>query len=69
MRGKARRIERGSGKRKGKALLVYLADGEAARLTEVARQRHVAKAELVRVAVGRLLNDLSSGQLELPLGL
>jgi len=56
-------------KRKGKALLVYFPKEEAERLSIVARERRVAKAELVRVAVGRLLNDLNSGQLELPLGL
>lgn len=56
-------------KRKGKALLVYFSKDEAERLSSVARERRVAKAELVRVAVGRLLNDLNSGQLELPLGL
>ena len=56
-------------KRKGKALLVYFPQDEAERLSNVARERRVAKTELVRVAVGRLLNDLNSGQLELPLGL
>jgi predicted DNA-binding protein len=56
-------------KRKGKALLVYFPKEQAERLSSVAKERRVAKAELVRVAVGRLLNDLNSGQLELPLGL
>lgn len=32
-------------------------------------ERRVVRTELVRVAVGRLLNDLNSRQLELPLGL
>ncbi len=56
-------------KRKGKALLVYFPQEAAERLSSVAKERRVAKAELVRVAVRRLLNDLNSGQLELPLGL
>jgi predicted DNA-binding protein len=56
-------------KRKGKALLVYFRKEDAERLSSVAKERRVAKAELVRVAVGRFLNDLNSGQLELPLGL
>lgn len=56
-------------KRKGKALLVYFSKEEAERLSSFAQARRVAKTELVRVAVGRLLNDLNSGQLELPLGL
>jgi hypothetical protein len=56
-------------KRKGKALLVYFPKDEAERLSNAAKERRVAKTELVRVAVGRLLNDLNSGQMELPLGL
>jgi hypothetical protein len=56
-------------KRKGKPLLVYFPKEEAERLSMVAKERRVAKTELVRVAVVRLLNDLNSGQLELPLGL
>ena len=56
-------------KRKGKALLVYFRKEDAERLSSIAKERRVAKTELVRVAVGRFLNDLNSGQLELPLGL
>lgn len=59
----------GKTKRNGKPLLVYFPKEEAERLSSVAKERRVAKTELVRVAVGRLLNDLNSGQLELPLGL
>jgi hypothetical protein len=56
-------------KRKGKALLVYFAKDQAEKLSSVAHERRVAQAELVRVAVGRFLNELNSGQLDLPLGL
>ncbi len=56
--------------RKGKtAVLVYFPTEQAANLSTVARARRVPKAELIRVAVGRLLDDLNSGQLDLPLGL
>jgi hypothetical protein len=56
-------------KRKGKALLVYFPKDQAENLSNVARERRMAKTELVRVAVMRLLNDLNSGQPELPLAL
>jgi hypothetical protein len=60
---------RKTSKRKGKkAVLVYLPNEEADRLASIARERRVTKTELVRVAVGRLINQLNSGQLELPLG-
>ena len=58
------------GPRKGKtAVLVYFPTEQAVNLSTVARARRVPKAELIRVAVGRLLNELNSGQLDLPLGL
>jgi hypothetical protein len=57
------------GARKGTPLLVYFPKEDAARLSSVARERRIAKTELVRVAVLRLLNQLNSGQLDLPLGL
>jgi hypothetical protein len=65
---KTGRTKQGVANRRGKALLVYFPDDAAARLQEVARERRVPKSELVRVAVGRFLRDLNSGQLELPLG-
>jgi len=55
-------------KRKGKkAVLVYFPKEQAEQLSSTARERRVTKAALVRVAVGRLLNELNSGQLDLPL--
>lgn len=56
-------------KRKGKPLTVYFAKDLADRLAVVSNQRHVAKAAVVRFALERLLDQLSNGQLELPLGL
>ena len=49
--------------------MVYFSKDQADRLTFVSRERHVPKAELVRIAVGRLLDQLGSGQMNLPLGI
>lgn len=49
-------------------LIVYFSEELSGRLNLTASERHVAKANLVRFAVERLLNQLSTGQLELPLG-
>ena len=55
--------------RRGVPLTMYFPEEQAKALHEVARQRHVAKATLVRFAVDELLARLKSGQLQLPLGL
>jgi hypothetical protein len=65
----ARRKKRKRVRRRGKAFTLYLPEKQARELSEVSRSRHVAKAEVVRVAVDRLMSDLQGGQLELPLGL
>lgn len=56
-------------KRRGKAFMVYLTQGQSFRLKSIAHDRHVSRAVLVRFAIDQLLKQLSSGQLELPLGL
>lgn len=56
-------------KRTGKPLTVYLADDLSHALAVVSKKRMVHKSVIVRVAVERLLNDLETGQLELPLGI
>jgi predicted DNA-binding protein len=56
-------------KRKGKPLTIYFDKVLAERLYFTSQERRVPKATLVRFAVERLLNQLSTGQLELPLGL
>lgn len=56
-------------KRTGKPLTVYLADDLSRALTAASKKRMVHKSVIVRVAVERLLNDLETGQLELPLGI
>lgn len=65
---KLKRGQKKVAKRKGKPLTVYFDKALAQRLTMVAQERRVPKASVVRFAVERLLNQLSSGQLELPLG-
>jgi Ribbon-helix-helix domain len=55
--------------RNGVPLTVYFSDHQTARLNEVSEQRRVPKAELLRVAVDLLLDQLASGQLQLPLGI
>jgi hypothetical protein len=67
MKGKPRVRRRG--KRNGKPLTVYLSTDLSKALQNASTERRVHKSEIVRVAVQRLLHDLSSGQLELPLGL
>jgi hypothetical protein len=57
------------GKRRGKPLTVYLSPELSEALRAASMERRVHKSEIVRVAVQRLLNDLASGQLQLPLGL
>lgn len=56
-------------KRNGKPLTVYLNDDLSDALSDTCERRKVHKSDIVRVAVQRLLNDLESGQLNLPLGL
>jgi hypothetical protein len=56
-------------KRNGKPLTVYLNDDLSRALATTCEKRKVRKSDIVRVAVERLLNDLESGQLELPLGI
>lgn len=56
-------------KRSGKPLTVYLNDSLSSALSVACEKRKVRKSDIVRVAVERLLNDLETGQLELPLGI
>ena len=56
-------------RRTGTPFTLYLSIEQARELEHLSRERHVAKAAVVRFAVERLLSDLGSGQLELPLGI
>jgi hypothetical protein len=55
--------------RKGTPLTVYFSDSQTSQLNELSRQRRVPKAELLRIAVDLLVEQLNSGQLQLPLGI
>jgi hypothetical protein len=55
--------------RQGKPFTLYLPKDQAQQLDVLARKRSIAKATLVRYAVGRLLDDVNGGQLQLPLGI
>ena len=55
--------------RKGTPLTVYFSDRQTESLNQISRQRRVPKAELIRIGVDLLLTQLSSGQLDLPLGI
>lgn len=50
-------------------MTVYLSVEMSAALSAVSKQRKVDKSAIVRTAIERLLADLESGQLDLPLGI
>lgn len=54
--------------RRGTPLTVYFSDEQTMQLNGISRQRRVPKAELLRIAVDLLVNQLNDGQLQLPLG-
>ena len=56
-------------RRHGRPFMVYLTQEQSVRLKSVAHDRQVSRAVVVRFAIDQLLKQLSSGQLELPLGL
>jgi hypothetical protein len=66
---KRKSIARKEAQRKGTPFTLYLSSEQAKQLEILSRQRSVAKAAVVRFAVDRLLTQLGSGQLELPLGI
>ena len=54
--------------RKGVPFTVYFSPEQANALAAISRDRRVSKANLVRFAVERLLEQIESGQIDLPLG-
>ncbi len=54
--------------RNGTPFTVYFSEEQTRRLNDISRLRRVTKAELLRFAVDRLIDELQGGQLELPLG-
>lgn len=49
-------------------MTLYLRQEQALELDLLSRNRHVAKAEVIRFALDRLLEEMRGGQLNLPLG-
>jgi hypothetical protein len=66
---KRKSMSKKEAQRKGIPFTLYLSAEQAKQLEILSRQRRVAKAAVVRFAVDRLLTQLGSGQLELPLGI
>lgn len=54
--------------RRGVPLTVYFDTRQMEQLNRISRQRHVAKAELLRLAVDLLFEQINHGQLQLQLG-
>ena len=54
--------------RTGTPFTVYFSEEQTRKLNHLSRERRVTKAELLRFAVDRLVEELNGGQLELPLG-
>ena len=55
--------------RKGTPLTVYFSDAQTIQLNNLSSQRRVPKAELLRIAVDLLVDQINSGQLQSPLGI
>ncbi len=55
---KKRAAKTGAANRRGIPFTVYLRTGQAKRLRDLSRGRHVAKSELVRIAIDRFLAHL-----------
>lgn len=64
-----RRTPRPKSNRSGVPISVYLDESLNSRLNATSKERHVGKSSIIRLAVERLLTQLESGQLELPLGI
>jgi hypothetical protein len=56
-------------RRRGTPFTVYFSDQQTESLNRISRERRVPKAELLRIGVDLLLAHMSSGQLDLPLGI
>lgn len=57
------------GKRRGIPVTVYFSENLSKALSAASEGRRVGKSTIIRIAVERLLHQLESGQLELPLGI
>jgi len=54
--------------RKGVPFTMYFSPEQSKALAAISRDRRISKSTLVRYAVERLLEQLESGQLQLPFG-
>jgi hypothetical protein len=64
-----RSVPRPKTNRSGVPITVYLDPTLNKRLNATSKERHVGKSSIIRLAVERLLTQLDSGQLDLPLGI
>lgn len=55
--------------RRGTPITVYLDVRQMEALNAVAKDRHVSKATIIRLAVDQLLRQIEGGQLQLALGI
>ena len=64
-----RNVPRPKTNRSGVPITVYLDETLNERLNTTSKERRVGKSSIIRLAVERLLAQLESGQLDLPLGI
>ena len=69
MDGKSRRDAKRKVVRRGTPFTIYFTPEQTQLLNSVARERHVSKATLVRVAVDHLFQKLQAGGIQLTLGI
>jgi predicted DNA-binding protein len=67
--GQSPKIPRPKSNRSGVPVTIYLDSDLNKRLNATSKERLVGKSSIVRLAIERLLTQLDSGQLDLPLGL
>jgi hypothetical protein len=65
----APKVPRPKSNRTGVPVTLYLSPDLNKRLNATSTERHVGKSSIIRLAVERLLAQLESGQLDLPLGI
>ena len=65
----APKVPRPKSKRTGVPVSIYIDPDLNRRLNATSKERLVGKSAIIRLAIQRLLTQLDSGQLDLPLGL
>ena len=69
MKPKSTKPDKRKAQRSGVPLMVYFQAEQATQLKDLSERRRIPKANIVRFAVERLLEDVKGGQMDLPLGL